>query len=340
MEVTAKENRQKRMLLIAPLFFGYYKDIMLEAENIGYQVDYVCDAPSNSNISKAFGRLNKKFIRSAMKKYYFTQVLPQMEENRYDVVLLVAGMTFAFCSDMIKQIRMLQKNARFVMYQWDSEKNLPYSTEIHEYFDRIYTFDRYDCMNKDMYRFLPLFYTGIYEDIGKKDRGNQRYDCSYVGTAHPQKYRDINRMANALKDKMPEQFIYHYMPSRLKYIYHKITAVEYRKARYREFQTTKLSAVDMMQVFEQSKCVLDAPQAGQTGLTIRTIECIGAKRKLITTNADIVNYDFYRESNVLVFTGSINLTSPFFTEEYEELPENIYNKYSLRSWIRTLVEDS
>ena len=50
----------KRLLLIAPVFFGYYKDMILEAEKLGYHVDYLCDAPSNSNISKALGRITKK----------------------------------------------------------------------------------------------------------------------------------------------------------------------------------------------------------------------------------------------------------------------------------------
>ena len=54
---------------------------------------------------------------------------------------------------------------------------------------------------------------------------------------------------------------------------------------------TKVPASEVMKIFKESRCVLDAPQAGQTGLTIRTIECLGAKRKLITTNKDIVKYD-------------------------------------------------
>ena len=42
----------KRLLLIAPVFFGYYKDIMEEARSLGFEVDYLCDAPSDSNVSK------------------------------------------------------------------------------------------------------------------------------------------------------------------------------------------------------------------------------------------------------------------------------------------------
>lgn len=340
MEEHFVNKRQKRMLLIAPLFFGYYINIMKEAERAGYQVDYVCDAPSNSNISKAIGRINKNFIKSMTKKYYYTQVYPKIKEQKYDIVILIAGMTFAFFPEMIEQIKQLQKKAHFVMYQWDSETNLPYAEEIHKYFERIYTFDRYDSRKKNIYRFLPLFYTEIYEDIGKSETIGEKYDCAYVGTAHPKKYKDINQMADSLKCVMPRQFIYHYMPSRLKYIYHKITAPEYKGVKYGDFQVDRLSDKDMINVIKQSGCILDAPQSGQRGLTIRTIECIGAKKKLITTNKDIIHYDFYRENNILVFNRNIDFHSPFFTEKYEELPEIIYRKYSLRNWLKVLIGEN
>ena len=164
-----------------------------------------------------------------------------------------------------------------------------------------------------------------------------RYDCFYVGTAHPKKYLEINRMAEDLKPELPRQFIYPYIPSVLKYVYHKVTAKEYRHARYRDFQKVKLSGADIMKGMEVSTCILDAPQGGQTGLTLRCFECMGAKRKLITTNVDIVNYDFYRASNILVYPGTIEERKAFFENSYEELPEELYRKYSMNSWMKRLL---
>lgn len=327
----------KKLLLIAPLFFDYYKEIIKEAELLGFQVDYVCDAPSNSNISKAIGRINKKLLQNSTKKYFNGSVLPKIKGKQYDYVLLVAGMTFAFNSDMMRTIKELNPGAKFVMYQWDSEKNLPYSTVIHTYFDKLYSFDLNDCQQSTKYEFLPLFYTRVYEEIGKTQVASFVYDCSYVGTAHPQKYKDINEMADQLKTVMPKQFIYHYMPSVLKFAYHKLLAKEFRHAKFNEFKTEKLNANQLMQIIKDSKCILDAPQAGQTGLTIRSIECLGAKRKLITSNPDIKKYDFYDPANVLVFDGTINPESEFFKCNYKEIDEKIYKKYSLREWLKTMV---
>lgn len=327
----------KKLLVIAPLFFDYYKEIIREAELLGFQVDYICDAPSNSNISKAIGRINKKLLRNATKKYFNNIVLSKINEKRYDYVLLVAGMTFAFSPDMVGMIKKLNPEAKFIMYQWDSEKNLPYSMAIHPYFDKLYSFDLNDCQQSAKYEFLPLFYTRVYEEIGKKQVTTFVYDCSYVGTAHPQKYKDINEMVAQLKTMMPKQFIYHYMPSILKFVYHKLFAKEFCHAKLSEFKTEKLNTNQLMQIIKDSKCILDAPQAGQTGLTIRSIECLGAKRKLITSNPDIKKYDFYDPANILVFDGTIDSENIFFKCNYKEIDEKIYKKYSLREWLKTML---
>lgn len=328
---------KEKLLLIAPLFFGYYLDIVDEAERKGYDVTYLCDAPSNSNISKAIGRINNDLIKGKTERYFNNRVLPVIQENDFKIVLIVGGMTFSFTADMVKRIKNCLPRATFILYQWDSEINLPYSTKIHPYMDKLFSFDRYDCKRNSRYVFLPLFYNRKCESVQSYDEKHCEYDCSYIGTAHPQKYKDINEMAIKLRSVFPRQFVYHYMPSRLKYIYHKLKDKEYKKAKYKEFETKKLSVEQIMDVFSKSKCIMDAPQSGQTGLTIRTIECLGAKRKLITTNADIKNYDFYNEANILIFNKNINFGSAFFTNDFQDIPEAIYEKYSLRNWLNAML---
>ncbi len=333
-------NETKKVLLIAPVFFGYYKEIIAELERMGYDVDYVCDAPSNSNVSKALGRINKSFIRFFTKRYFKGKVLPFISGKSYDFVFVVGGMTFAFSAAMVKKMKEMNPQAKFVMYQWDSEKNLPYSTSIHPYFDKLYSFDRYDCKRDSKYNFLPLFYTRMYEEIGRTAQEQLiEYDCSYVGTAHPLKYKNINDIAKTFKSVWPKQFIYHYMPSRLKYIYHKLTAPEYKKAKLNEFEKEKIAPQKMMEVFAKSKCILDSPQGGQTGLTIRTLECLGAKKKMVTSNADIKYYDFFDEQNILIFEAgkSFDFESAFFKKTYNDIPEDLYKKYSLRNWLKTIL---
>lgn len=334
-------SAKRRILFIAPSFFDYYKEIIKELENLGYEVDYFCDAPSNTNFSKALSRLNKKIIKFSTNKYFYKQIVPKITAKKYDYVFFIVGMTFSFFPEMIEKIKLLNKDAKYILYQWDGEENISFVKQIHSYFDKIYTFDRNDFQKNKKYNFLPLFYIQGYEDVGKKKNVDYIYDVSYIGTAHPQKLLMINEMAKKVEKFFPKQYIYHYMPSKFKFIYHKLTSKEYKNIRLKDLNLEKVRKEKMMYVFEKSKCILDAPQKGQTGLTIRTIECLGAKRKLITTNVDIKNYDFYNENNILVYDGEdIDKYRNFFEEDYEELPLDIYEKYSLRNWLKMIIEDN
>lgn len=147
-------------------------------------------------------------------------------------------------------------------------------------------------------------------------------------------------MSKALQKKMPRQWIYHYMPSKLKLLYQWVMEREFRNANFSDFQYEKISAAQMCEIYKKSTCILDAPQAGQTGLTMRTLEALGARRKLVTTNSDIRKYDFYREENILVYEGELDLNAPFFTHEYQALPDAVYGRYSLRSWLRQMLKDT
>ena len=326
----------EKLLLIAPVFFDYYKEIIKGCEALGYETDFICDAPSNSNISKAMGRVNKNFILNSTKKYYRSRVLPLLWKTTYDKVLVVGGMTFSFTADMVEEMREIQKDALFVLYQWDSESNIPYVRNIHRYFDRVFTFDPVDSENSSVYIYMPQFYTDLYREISVEEN-EIKYDCSYIGTAHPKKYTEINEIAEAIKDVMPRQFIYHYMPSYLKYFYHRYKEHEFRGVKYSEFEKKKLTNRQVAEITALSGCILDAPQKGQNGITLRVLDALAARKKVMTTNEYVTEYDFYRPENIYVFDGGIDTGHPFFTEPYKELPKEIYDSYSLASWIEKIL---
>lgn len=62
------------------------------------------------------------------------------------------------------------------------------------------------------------------------------------------------------------------------------------------------------------------------------------KKKLITTNKDVITYDFYRPENIYVYDDKIgfNFKSIFFTKEYRKLPKEVYDKYSLKNWLKEI----
>ena len=324
-----------RVLLIMPNFFEYPAIISDELKRMGYEVDFFDDRPSTSPWVKAIIRINKNVIRHYIKNY-FESIMDTVRKKKYDVVFLISGQSLSFSNEMIKELKESQPQAKWYLYQWDSLRNFPYIEQMQGYFDKCYSFDRQDVKQNPKLRFLPLFYCRQYEEIGRDLPENYKYDFCFVGTAHPKKYEFINRMSSQLKSIYPKQFIYFFFPSRIVYVYRKLKNPELKHAKFNEFHYVPLKGAEMNEIYKESKCVLDSPQAGQLGLTIRVLEALGAKKKLITTNEDIVNYDFYRPENIYVYKDKFDLKAPFFTEEYQEIDKEVYKKYSLRSWLKEI----
>ncbi len=324
------------LLLIMPNFFEYPQIIKGELEGMGYNVDFFDDRPSTNALVKAAIRINPNLIKSYIRKY-FEQVMTTVLSKKYDVFFLISGQSLSFDENMIRCIKETQPGAKFVLYQWDSLENFKHIKSVQKYFDKCFSFDKRDCVENSNLNFLPLFYCKRYEEIGKQLKDTYKYDFCFVGTAHPKKYKFINMMSEQLKPVYPNQFIYFFFPSPIVFFYRKLKDKELRKAHYKEFHYTPIKGDEMDKLFVESRCILDSPQAGQLGLTIRVLEALGAKKKLITTNADVKNYDFYRMENIYVYDGGIDLENIFFKSPYKEIDKDIYKKYSLKSWIETIL---
>lgn len=325
-------QQMKKLLLIMPRFFDYPDVISEELQNMGYEVDFYDDRPSTKGIVKAIIRVNQNLIHGYIRRY-FDRMMEYVRRQKYDTVFLISGQSLSFSKEMLQELKACQKQAEFVLYQWDSMKNFPYIREMHGLFDRMLSFDRADCETVSDLQFLPLFYSRKYEEIGKKKTNSYQYDFSFVGTAHPKKYKFIRQMSEQLKSVYPKQFIYFFFPSVFAYYYRKLCASELKHARKSEFHFVPLKGAEMDSLITGTRCILDSPQAGQKGLTIRVLEALGAKKKLITTNEDVRQYDFYRPENIYIYQDKIDLEDVFFSVPYQEIEPEIYEKYALRNWL-------
>lgn len=326
-----------KVLLIIPNFFDYPQQICDEIRSMGHEVDWFDDRPSTNCFIKAAIRINKDVINFIIRRY-FNGMMEYVKNKKYDKILLISGQSLSFNEHMIIELKETQPQAEFVLYQWDSVKNFAYIEGLQKFFDRCYSFDRQDVSENQRLKFLPLFYSKRYAAIGKKPIDEYKYDFMFVGTAHPKKYKFVSEMSKKLIFAYKRQYVYFYFPSRLVYMFRKLKNSELKKAKYSEFHFTPIKGKEMDQLLYESRCVLDSAQSGQTGLTIRVLESLGARRKVITTNQDVVNYDFYRAENIYVYSGNFDFSDVFFNSEYQDVEKDIYNKYSLNSWLKELLE--
>ncbi len=128
-----------------------------------------------------------------------------------------------------------------------------------------------------------------------------------------------------------------FFPSKLLFHLKRIVDPILWKSRITDFRFDALKKNEIVDYVEKSNVVVDIQHPNQIGLTIRTIEVLGARRKLLTTNNDIVNYDFYNPNNIQVLDrDSVNVDISFFRKQMVELDETIYKKYSIDGWISVI----
>ena len=244
-----------------------------------------------------------------------------------------------FRSVMIKQLRDSQKSARFVLYMWDSLTLYPNSEKLIPIFDKSYSFDLDDCDSIDNLYFMPLFFCEEYQKLGKENVQKREYDIASVCTAHPNRYKTMHELFPTLELKGISVFSYMFL-NRLQYVYNKMFVPEFKGSRSSEFKFIPLSEQENIDVLKKSNTVFDMQHNKQSGLTMRTIETLGANRKMITTNANIKKYDFYNENNIFVMDKySLEDIEQFIKHKYEPISQDIYIKYSLHSWIETIINE-
>lgn len=101
-----------------------------------------------------------------------------------------------------------------------------------------------------------------------------------------------------------------------------------------------LTYQEYLQEISKSGILLDINQEGQTAPTMRVMEAMFLSKKLITNNEDLVHYDFYNPKNIFIIGSRIEDFSAlrnFLEQDYEEVPEEIRNRYSMEHWLDSFV---
>lgn len=331
-----EELKGKKILLLAPKFFGYEIDIKKELENFGSEVFYFDERPSNDFLTKVFIRLNlKKLIKKSIDSYYEDIIISTKNES-LDYLFLVAPETID--NKKIKNIKKIHKNIKIYTYMWDSVRNRKKSLDLLPISDRFFTFDKMDKSIDEKIEFLPLFYINEYKNIAD-DVSDLKYDLSFIGTIHSDRYKVIKKFEQFSERNNMKIFFYFYSPSKILFFFQKLLKKDFKDIDKNDISYISLNKNDVVDIIKKSKIIIDIHHPLQSGLTMRTIEVLGAKRKLYTTNDDVKNYDFYDENNICYFDrNNPNIEIEFFRQDNKNIDNNIYEKYSLTKWIQYIFK--
>ncbi len=325
---------EKKILLIAPSFFGYAQEIRINLEKRGYKVWQYEDRPLNDNFSKAVFRLAPWLLRRKADDY-FTHIASHLSSQKISHVLVIKGEALS-----IKAIELLRNTfmeAHFTLYFWDSYRNMPKNSfNKVSLFDNAFTFDQEDADLDNRLTYRPLFYLAEYLKLAEVPVD---IDLLFVGTAHTDRYSIITKLSKVIHTQLTFKKVL-YLPSIWIFRFRKIFSPSFWKSHSTEFVYNPLSKIDMLRLIARSRIVIDIERSVQTGLTMRTIEMLGANKKLITTNPKVRFCDFYSPSNIAIIDrNNPVLSTVFLSTPYAPQSPKITERYSIDSWINEVLFD-
>lgn len=171
-----------------------------------------------------------------------------------------------------------------------------------------YRLSSFDARDADEY---GLTYTGqffCYPDMMQRETVDT--DCFFCGLPKD-RFEELQRLQDTLEEQgLSCRFIIPHTPAE------------------------KVDYATYLRLLDRSRCVVDIAQKNQPGLTRRPLEALFYKKKLITNNPDIRQYDFYNPKNIFIFgIDSVKTLTGFIQSPFEEVDEDIRKKYDVNEWI-------
>lgn len=320
----------KTILLQVVPYFGYDQIIANGLRQRGAEVDVLVDRPFQSAFMHGVAKVARPLIIPYATSIYHAD-LKKFDRSSYDYVIVINGQTMSM--KMLKFLRSSYSNAKFIYYIWDSFENKPYAVKHLKYYDKCMSFDPISCKSYGL-TFRPLFFGPEFEIESKKE---DIYDISFIGTAHSDRPAVLHRIDQNLGRDI-RKFWYLYVKADWVLKYQKITNPGFKGPDDSLFSSKSIPRDRLRDIFLTSSTIVDIEHDKQSGLTIRSFEVIGSRRKLITTNHDVKNYDFYHPDNIFVIDRNNPKINPsFFRSTSYTLDKALRYKYSINGWIDDII---
>ncbi len=293
-------------------------------EAIVYDYD---ERPSQNAWMKIIIRLFKKRIPQIFDKY-ISKIIKAHIGEEIDYIIICRGE--AFTPYIINHLREAFQGVQVILYLWDVMHNCPMDDVISSC-DKVLSFDPEDAKKHNLY-FRPLFYINDY--LGVKDASGGKYDLSFIGTLYNPRHLILKKMIKSFESQGINFFIYLYVPGFLMYVKEFITNFPFMPLKKVCF--SPLTLKETIDILNESKAILDLNPPYQTSLSSRAHEAMAARRKYITTNKHIKDYEYYNPNNIFVIDADNPIIPKvFFESPFESIPAKILYKYSVKG----LVDD-
>lgn len=245
---------------------------------------------------------------------------------RYDCIIVITSLLEA---GLFSWIRRQGYQGKLIFYYRDSQsmpwiRNECKATAIRKTGVDVdlWTFDQKDAREIGL-KYNPQFF---FDDIDTSSCAEE-YDAVYIGSVH-KRLDEIYTIWNVLKDKGLKLHFLLRMEKQL--VRKKIDGIKYMHR--------GIGYNDILAINRRSKCIIEIMNKGQHGLTLRALEALFQRRKLITDNLSIKEYDFYDPDNIFICGHDDMVDIKTWLEKpFKDVPEAVKSQYSAESWLNRFL---
>lgn len=318
-------DKIKTILFIAPGYYGF-NEVIFEGlkKYSGYKVIHINSTSGYQY--KNFGErvynfFLKTFTGKNIKKIKRGQHIMQILNHSHFGILLI-NRPDTLTPEQLKLA--ISKCQTSIGLFWDSIEKIPQQKDFISKFDACHSFDSEDCVKYGLKKITNFYFI-------EEEQNDFSFDVAYLATYD-------SRMADTLK-------IFAYLKQQGLTAKGRIFA--YKSNKIKEEIPQEIEIVheiipfkDSYRYYMDSKIILDIAHPHQKGLSFRPFEALGLNKKLITTNAEIMKYDFYDPRNVFVIKdiNHIQIPQSFFRDIYYPIPDSVKQKYHIKNWIKSNLE--
>ena len=305
-------------------FWNYDEHIVTELRRKGIDANHInIGAYQHKNFPARVQNTISKIVlkRNLKNEYRQEMILDQLKKlGKQDQILVInPELIERKYHEVIKEY-----TRKYIAYLYDSLARCP-AEHLFDLFDEIFSFDkndaeRYHFQQITNYNYLPE------AELNK----NPMFDMVYVAS-----YDKRIQILFKLTKKLDTLGLSYYAKIVGKKAWKEHLNVDSRRTVF--FTRRRLAHKDVPEFYGTGKVLLDLIRDNQSGLSFRIFEAMALKKKIITDNQTVKEYDFYNPNNILVLNDDMsNVEKSFFETAYQELDPEVYRKYTVEAWVENV----
>jgi len=226
-----------------------------------------------------------------------------------DVVIIFATNRY----DFVEYIADNFPHVRIIVWYWNPVFSCFEPNKLNRKNIEYWSFDEEDC-EKYSLKFNTTFY---FNDIELDKNLPLKFDIIFLGADKKRKIL-LDKINKCLVDKKLKT-LFHIVPDKDKPNPQNIKPLQYG---------------DYLKLVSQSNCILDYVQNGQSGNTVRTMESIFLRKKLITNDKNIIKERFYDPSNIFILDhDDFDEIENFLKAPYKPINPESVNYFDFSNWL-------